>query len=148
MEDERVHVEMVKCMRVFLSQGPSRLWEDGSRFLGVKLSDSGWFELFDHLGALGSGDSNVADEKVEDRDDRRRRTFRERLTAYPFLARIDDYYQHVFYRPDEIQSLFQECLIAVNKNHVSSEELGFLNGFIYACREARRKSTGIFLAAD
>ena len=134
---------------VALIKAPSGafLKENGDRYLGISFSNVEWENFFyDALGAPEPG-PYIEGEGILAFDKRRRSSFHESLTRFPMLSRIHDYYEDVFYRPDEIPRLFEECL-GVEGKTTNSEAKSFLDGMVYACKEAMQNNTGLFLAAD
>jgi len=49
--------------------------------------------------------------------------------------------------PDEVGDLLEECL-PLEKESMESEAKGFLIAITYACKEAIRNESGLFLASD
>jgi hypothetical protein len=135
-------------MRALLRKNQSEYRsENGDRPLNLYFSNSGWGSFFyDELGAT-EPDPYIDGEDILAFDERRRRSFHQSLKNFPMLSRIHDYYEDVFYRPDEIHQLLEECS-SLEVKITDPEAQSFLNGMIYACKEAERNKTGLFLASD
>jgi len=67
--------------------------------------------------------------------------------GYKLLARMWHYNRDVFFYPEEVRDLREECFIL--KKHTSSD-LGdsVLKNLIFACEEALRVNSGIWLVSD
>lgn len=66
---------------------------------------------------------------------------------YPMLSRIDDMYEDVIYKREEIEQLRAECL-KVQEIAKSPLAVKGLQTLISACDEALKLSTGLYLASD
>jgi hypothetical protein len=121
--------------------------EKGDRELDVSFSDPEWGTFYyEELGALAP-EPYVNGEDMGAYQQRQHQRFRESLSKYPMLSRIYDYYIDVVYLPNEVKQLLDECL-PLEEKITNREALGFLNGLIYACKEALRLELGIFLRCD
>lgn len=88
----------------------------------------------------------------EDRADflaRREKLFREDLTnkGYGMLSRIWYIFRDTFYAPSEVDKLLAECLDVQQKTE-SQNALSALEKLIFACHEALKVKSGVFLCSD
>ena len=105
--------------------------------------------------ALFLGDLNLPEptrHEGEDREEfhaRWEKSFKQAVAekGYKLLGRIWHYNRDVFYRPEEVRDLRNECLVL--KDHIRSD-LGnsMLKNIIFACDEALRVNSGIWLVSD
>lgn len=88
----------------------------------------------------------------EDRDaflNRQERLFQEDLTnkGYEMLGRIWYIFRDSFFAPSEIDKLLEECLELQQKTE-NTKALSALEKLVFACHEALKVKSGIFLACD
>lgn len=73
--------------------------------------------------------------------------FREAIPEYPLLGRISDYYQDVWYAPDELTQLRNECQSVLIKTH-DKDAIEALETLLAGCNKAQQSNLGLFLGAD
>jgi hypothetical protein len=73
--------------------------------------------------------------------------FREAIPDYPMLGRISDFFRDVWYAPEELTQLRNECQSVLNKTSDEDARRG-LNALIAGCDEAQQFGLGLFLGAD
>ena len=109
--------------------------------------EDNWYALFfEVLGCPESGLS-MPEKDVAEYWERIRLNFQQAIPDYPMLGRIWDFYIDVWYAPEEIEQLRNECFKAQanTSNPTALEGLGLL---LQACEKASADQLGIFLAAD
>jgi hypothetical protein len=81
--------------------------------------------------------------------DRREGLFQEDLTGkgYEMLGRIWYYFSDAFYAPSEVDRLLKEC-IELRQTTENKNALSALEKLIFACHEALKVKSGIFLCCD
>jgi hypothetical protein len=81
--------------------------------------------------------------------DRQERSFQEYLMTkgYPMLGRIWFIYRDAFYDPSDVNKLLAECL-ELQQKAANEPALSTLKKLIFACREALRVKSGIWLISD
>ena len=67
--------------------------------------------------------------------------------GYEMLGRIWYWYESVCYLPSEINRLFQECVNVKNDNQ-NLKQVAAIEKLIFACKEAKKIKSGIFLGSD
>lgn len=80
---------------------------------------------------------------------RRKLLFQEDMKAkgYEMLGRMWYVFRDAYYSPTEVGKLLEECLEIRQRTEIS-KALSALDKLIYACHEALRVKSGIFLACD
>jgi hypothetical protein len=121
--------------------------EDGDRSLDVSFGYWEWESFFYAELGVPKPEPYADGEDIGAYRQRQDQRFRESLSKYPMLSRIYDYYIDVVYLPNEVKQLLDECS-PLEEKITNREALGFLNGLIYACKEALRLELGIFLRCD
>lgn len=86
-------------------------------------------------------------ETFVDYETRRVRKFRETLSNYPLLSRIDEFYQDAGFTADEVPFLREE-LRRVENLELDAEGRAFLDGMVKACDLASDSNLGIFLSSS
>ncbi|HST54258.1 MAG TPA: hypothetical protein VLJ61_19785 [Pyrinomonadaceae bacterium] len=108
-----------------------------------------WEELFINVLGAPVEIERIADEDRQSFLARRERLFKEDLTGkgYEMLGRIWYVFRDVFYAPCEVDKLLEECL---ELQHKTENKIAFsgLEKRIFACHEALKFKSGIFLACD
>lgn len=130
-----------------LMKNPSGDYVQGDRDLNTSLSIDEWCAFFySFLGAAEPEPYNEGEDIIL-YDERRRIAFTEPLVDYPLLARINDYYQDVYYSSNDVGQLLAECRSLENKvlNPIAKS---FWNKLVSACEEALRSDMGLFLGSD
>ena len=121
--------------------------ESTDRHLKGGLSMTGWAALFFKVLGCPEAEPFVEGEDINEYDERYRQRFREAILDYPMLGRITDYYDDVWYEPEEVVQLRDEC-VSVQSNTKDQDALRDLDELLRACDEAQRHNLGLFLAAD
>lgn len=73
--------------------------------------------------------------------------FQEAIPEYPLLGRMWDMYVDAFYKPEEVDSLLQECL-KVKAKTKNTLALKGLDKLICGCIEASESKLALYLACD
>ena len=81
--------------------------------------------------------------------DSRESLFQEDLTnkGYEMLGRIWYVFRDTFFTPSEVKKLLEECM-EIRQKTENKKALSALEKLIYACHEALKAKSGIFLACD
>ena len=81
--------------------------------------------------------------------DRRKLLFQKDMKAkgYEMLGRMWYVFRDTYYSPKEVDKLLEECL-EIRQRLQTPKALSALEKLIYACHEALRVESGIFLACD
>jgi len=136
----------------------------GSQSLLLKREQNGWDKKRDRLlathlegrewGALFFGELQCPHpEPYQPEDDinlaieRDRQRFQSAIPDFPMLGRNWDSYTDVWYRPEEITSLRDECL-EVQSSAKDPRSLNAVGKLISACDEALKSKLGLLLASE
>lgn len=134
---------------IVITNSPLRKPSDKENFdLGRQIGVDEWHNLFYSV-------LNVPELKVNEYESsadflqRREKSFHEYLTnkGYEMLGRIWYIFRDSFYKPSEIDILLKEC-IDVQQKTQNTLALMALENLIYACNEAIRVKSGIWLISD
>jgi hypothetical protein len=108
-----------------------------------------WEELFQNI---LQAPIEIERHKGEDRGDfldRREKLFQEDLTSkgYEMLGRIWYIFSDAFFAPSEVDKLLKECLELQRKTE-NKKALSALEKLVFACNEALKVKSGVFLFCD
>jgi hypothetical protein len=108
-----------------------------------------WKDLFQNVLHAPTEIERLEGEDRADFLDRRERLFKEDLASkgYEMLGRIWYMFSDAFFAPSEIDKLLDECLEIQQKTE-NKNALSALEKLIFACHEALKVKSGIFLACD
>lgn len=108
-----------------------------------------WEDLFQNVLHAPVEIERLADEDRVAFLDRQERLFQEDLTSkgYEMLGRIWYIFRDAFYAPSEVDKLLKECLELRQKTE-NKNALSALEKLIFACHEALKVKSGIFLVCD
>lgn len=108
-----------------------------------------WDELFINVLHAPVEIERLADEDRAAFLNRREKLFREDMEAkgYGMLGRMWYVFRDTYYSPTEAGKLLEECL-EIRRRTETPKALSALEKLIYACHEALRVKSGIFLACD
>ena len=113
----------------------------------LDLGEDNWAALFFDVLKCPEVDPYIPGEDINERHERFRLKFQQHLIDYPMLSRIWDFYNDVWYAPEEIEQLHKECL-KVQSNTSNPVALEGLDLMLRACEEASADRLGILLVAD
>ena len=134
---------------IVITNTPFNKPSDGENFdLDQDISIDQWDELF--LNVLKVPEiTPYKDNSRNDFLDRRERLFQEILTSkgYEMLGRICHFSQDAFFAPIKVSKLLEECLDIQRKTN-SELALSALESLIFACNEALKVKSGIWLISD
>ena len=122
-------------------------WDESTdRQTNLALGYAGWEALF--FKVLGCPDSEWSEGESRDEFHRRyARRFREAIPEYPLLGRISDFFEDVWYAPEELTRLRHECQSVRDKTN-DKDAIEGLDALIAGCDEAEQYNLGLFLGAD
>ena len=108
-----------------------------------------WHDLFQNVLQAPIEIEQLDGEDSSDFLDRRERLFQADLTSkgYEMLGRIWYIFRDAFYAPSEVRKLLEECLEVQHKTE-NKNALSALEKLIFACNEALKVKSGIFLSCD
>jgi hypothetical protein len=108
-----------------------------------------WDELFIDVFHAPVEVERVAGEDRAAFLNRRKALFQEDMKAkgYEMLGRMWYVFRDTYYSPTEVDKLLEECL-EIRQRTETPKALSALEKLIYACHEALRVKSGIFLACD
>lgn len=117
---------------------------DTGRYIGV----DEWYELFHKTLKIPEISPNQ-DESFIDFENRRKRLFQDNMTnkGYKMLGRIWYYFSDAFYDSSEVSRLLEECL-EIQKFTQSAQSKSAIENLIFACNEALKVKSGIWLISD
>jgi hypothetical protein len=135
---------------IAVTKSPFRKPTDNENFdIGRCLEIDEWQQLFENV-----LQAPVEIERFENEDPsnlliRKERLFQEDLTnkGYEMLGRIWYYFRDVFYTPSEVTELLAECL-KIQQRTQNKFALSALESLIFACNEAIKVNSGIWLISD
>jgi hypothetical protein len=139
---------MSNGLDVALVKDPNGKWPPDHRLqlLNIDFSYPEWESFF--FEGLGAAQARpFDDEPWGDFFDRRPFEFRESLTEYPLLARIDDFYQDAYFAESEIPFLEDELLRASDLK-LNEDAKSFLAGMLAACKAAASEKMAIRLLSS
>jgi hypothetical protein len=124
---------------------------DDARWLDLVFDGGDWVAVFcDTLGvfnfaAEGRIPARNHEQRAAELSRRSAESFAQATAQYPMLARLDDTYEDVIYKREEVAQLREECLklLAAATN---PEAINALTTLITACDEALRLKFGLFFA--
>ena len=135
---------------IYLVQDPESfshrgILASGDRCTGIGINGNEWAELFYQILNCPqpppySGDPSAYEE-------RRSEEFRRSLPRNPMLARIYDMFADAWYKPEEVAALRAEC-IQIRDEQSAPDTPEALRTLIFACDEALKERTGLYLACD
>ena len=129
-----------------LVQNPDDWDESTDRQTNLALDYASWEALF--FKVLGCPDTEFVEGSNSDTwPEYWEEKFREAIPDYPMLGRISDYYQDVWYAPDELTRLRNECQSVRNRTN-DEDAIRGLDTLIAGCNEAQQYNLGLFLGAD
>ena len=131
---------------LFLQRTPDDWNESTDRQTNLALDYASWEALF--FKVLGCPDTERLE--GESRDvfhNRYAQKFREAIPEYPLLGRISYFFADVWYAPEELTQLRNECQSVRNKANERDAIKG-LDALIAGCNEAQQNNLGLFLGAD
>lgn len=120
-----------------------------SLWLNQWIESDEWEELFQNVLHAPIDIEQIEGEPYLEFEDRQKRLFQEDLTGkgYEMLGRIWDILSDAFFAPSEVDKLLKECLEIQQKTE-NKNALSALEKLIFACHEALKVKSGIFLACD
>lgn len=108
-----------------------------------------WRELFQNVLHAPVEVERLEGEDHADFLNRRERLFQEDLTSkgYEMLGRIWYIFSDAFFAPSEVDKLLKECM-ELRQKAENEKALSALEKFIFACHEALKVKSGVFLTCD
>jgi hypothetical protein len=131
-----------------IRQEPSQLNEKTDRRVGFALRSIEWSSLFFETLGCPLAEPYVASEDIEVWTANRRIQFERAIPKYPLLARLWDPFRNVWYSPDEILALKNECEIVEGLDSNTDFSKAGLRKIEAACNEALSTGLGLYLVSD
>ncbi len=129
-----------------LMRNPDEWDESTDRQTNLALDYAGWEALF--FKVLGCPDTEFVEGSNSDTwREHWEANFCEAIPDYPLLGRISDFYRDVWYAPEELTHLRNECQSVLDKTN-NKDAIEGLNALIAGCDEAQQSNLGLFLGAD
>lgn len=129
-----------------LRRNPDDWDESTDRQTNLALGYPGWEALF--FKVLGCPDTEFVEGTNPDTwRGYWEEKFLEAIPDYPMLGRISDYFRDVWYAPEELAQLRNECQ-SVRAETNDKDAIEGLDTLIAGCNEAQRNGLGLFLGAD
>lgn len=138
------------ALDITITKSPFRKPTDKENFdTGKFIEVDEWQQLFENVLQAPVEIQRFEDETRADFLVRAERLFKEHLTnnGYEMLGRIWHYFRDAFYAQSEVAKLLEECL---NVKQTTQNELALsaLESLIFACNEAIKVKSGIWLISD
>ena len=129
-----------------LMRNPDDWDESTDRQTNLALDYASWEALF--FKVLGCPDTERSEGESRDAFQvRYAQRFREAIPEYPLLGRISYFFHDVWYAPEELTQLRNECQSVRNKTN-DKDAIEGLDALIAGCDEAQQYNLGLFLGAD
>jgi hypothetical protein len=115
---------------------------------GRYISIDEWDELFHNVLGVPEIERHI-DESREDFLKKRKRLFEQIIMerGYEMLGRIWYVFRDAFYAPSEVNKLLSECL-EIQHETTNKMALSALESLIFACKQALKVDSGIWLISD
>jgi hypothetical protein len=132
---------------LILAQSPALLNEETDRRLEIALFGPEWSALFFDVLGCPRPDPYLPEDGTDTWKARRDLKFQRAISDYPMLGRMSDLYTDIWYSPEDVKRLREEC-VAVESGTKDPTALEGLRKLILACDKALASGLGLFLVSD